>query len=204
MRYQGRLTEWNDERGFGFITPLEGGVAVFAHVSQFPHAQRRPLVTDLVTYAVEHDERGRPRAQDVQFLAPTRMRDAQPESLQASGAVMPALMASLVFFMLLVLLGLLTRAVWVVLLIDVLVSAITLFAYREDKAAAQQDRRRTEESALHLMALVGGWPGALVAQQLYRHKTQKRSFRTVFWFTVAGNLLLLVFLIAFSAAAAGG
>jgi len=72
MRQQGRLTEWTDDRGFGFITPLEGGPRVFVHVSAFPREYRRPMALDLVTYAIGQDERGRSRAVEVLFLAPTR------------------------------------------------------------------------------------------------------------------------------------
>ncbi len=71
MRQQGRLTEWNDDRGFGFITPLDGGSNVFAHISAFPHDKRRPIATDLLTYEIGHDEQGRARATNVDFLAPT-------------------------------------------------------------------------------------------------------------------------------------
>lgn len=77
MRHQGRLTEWNDDRGFGFITPLDGQPRVFVHVSAFPQELRRPLVMDLVTYELANDERGRPRADDVQFMAPTRTAGGQ-------------------------------------------------------------------------------------------------------------------------------
>lgn len=71
MRQRGRLTEWNDDRGFGFITPLDGGSRVFAHVSSFPQDKRRPIAMDLLTYEIGHDEQGRPCAQNVDFLAPT-------------------------------------------------------------------------------------------------------------------------------------
>ena len=47
------------------------------------------------------------------------------------------------------------------------------------------------ENTLHLLALLGGWPGALVAQAQFRHKTRKVSFRAVFWLTVAVNLAAL-------------
>ena len=64
-------------------------------------------------------------------------------------------------------------------------------AYARDKAAAERRARRTPENSLHLLGLLGGWPGALVAQQQFRHKTAKLSFQMVFWLTVLANLGLL-------------
>jgi len=69
------------------------------------------------------------------------------------------------------------------------VSAATFLAYAADKSAARRHARRTPESTLHLLALAGGWPGALVAQQLLRHKTAKLRFRIMFWATVLLNAL---------------
>lgn len=109
---------------------------------------------------------------------------------------MSVTIAALVFFLLLAVLGLFAQVAWTILAVDLGLSAATLLAYRSDKAAAQQSRWRTQESALHLMALAGGWPGALAAQQLYRHKTRKQPFQAIFWFTIVGNLLVLVGLIA--------
>jgi uncharacterized membrane protein YsdA (DUF1294 family) len=67
--------------------------------------------------------------------------------------------------------------------------------YGLDKWAARTDRWRTAESTLHLLALLGGWPGALIAQQAFRHKTRKASFRVVFWATVALNCVALAVLL---------
>ena len=74
-----------------------------------------------------------------------------------------------------------------VLWIYLIASSITFFVYAFDKSAARNDRRRTPESTLHLLALVGGWPGALVAQRLFHHKSRKQSFQIVFWMTVILN-----------------
>jgi uncharacterized membrane protein YsdA (DUF1294 family) len=63
-----------------------------------------------------------------------------------------------------------------------------LAVYARDKAAAQAGRRRTPEATLHALALAGGWPGALAAQALLRHKTRKPRFRALFWITVVLNL----------------
>ncbi|CAM3719244.1 MULTISPECIES: DUF1294 domain-containing protein [Halomonas] len=72
------------------------------------------------------------------------------------------------------------------------VSVITYITYVVDKKAAIKNRRRVSEKSLHLLALAGGWPGALLAQQRWRHKTQKTSFRVFFWLTVIANLACLV------------
>ena len=72
-----------------------------------------------------------------------------------------------------------------------LLSAVAFLLYRADKSAAQQGTRRTPESTLHTIALVGGWPGALLARQVFRHKTIKQPFRTIFWVTVIANCMAL-------------
>lgn len=73
-------------------------------------------------------------------------------------------------------------------------SLLTFIVYAMDKSAARTQGWRTAESTLHLLALAGGWPGALLAQQWLRHKSSKREFRTVFWATVWLNVLGLVLL----------
>ena len=71
------------------------------------------------------------------------------------------------------------------------VSLVAFAAYGLDKRAAKRGGPRTSESSLLMTGFVGGWPGALVAQQLFRHKTRKRSFRRAFWLTVVVNVLVL-------------
>jgi uncharacterized membrane protein YsdA (DUF1294 family) len=65
------------------------------------------------------------------------------------------------------------------------------FLYWSDKLAAKRGDRRTPENTLHMIALCGGWPGALLAQQFLRHKSNKASFQTVYWLTVGINLVAL-------------
>lgn len=66
-------------------------------------------------------------------------------------------------------------------------SLAALLAYGLDKTAARQQARRTPERTLHLLGLAGGWPGALVAQVLFRHKTAKQPFQAVFRATAILN-----------------
>jgi uncharacterized membrane protein YsdA (DUF1294 family) len=75
-------------------------------------------------------------------------------------------------------------------------SAVSFVLYWVDKAAAGRGGQRTPEGTLHLVGLLGGWPGALVAQQVFRHKTVKRSIQVAFWITVALNLAGLWWLIS--------
>lgn len=71
---------------------------------------------------------------------------------------------------------------------------VTFVVYASDKAAARRGAWRVKERNLHLLALLGGWPGALVAQLLLRHKTAKRDFRAMFWLTVLLNVAGFVWL----------
>ena len=73
-------------------------------------------------------------------------------------------------------------------------SLLTFLMYAVDKSAAQKGAWRTKESTLHLLSLVGGWPGALVAQEKLRHKSKKQSFRSVFWVTVFINCAAFIWM----------
>lgn len=70
-------------------------------------------------------------------------------------------------------------------------SLLAFVLYRLDKSAALNGRRRTPEDTLLVVGLVGGWPGALVAQRLLRHKSQKASFQMMFWTSVVLNCAVL-------------
>jgi uncharacterized membrane protein YsdA (DUF1294 family) len=63
-------------------------------------------------------------------------------------------------------------------------SVVAFQAYLVDKRAAVRDRRRIPETTLHLLELLGGWPGALLAQRLIRHKNAKVGYQVVFWVIV--------------------
>lgn len=71
-------------------------------------------------------------------------------------------------------------------------SVITFAIYGIDKFKAKHAMWRTPERTLHVLELLCGWPGALLAQHLLRHKSYKKSFRIVFWCMVALNLLVVI------------
>ncbi|AOE60791.1 DUF1294 domain-containing protein [Pseudomonas corrugata] len=78
----------------------------------------------------------------------------------------------------------LQEASWVPLMAYGTVSVVAFLLYWSDKRKARSDTWRTPENVLHAVELAGGWPGALLAQQVFRHKTRKVSFQVVFWFIV--------------------
>ena len=73
-------------------------------------------------------------------------------------------------------------------------SLIAFLCYRSDKLAAVAGRRRTPENTLLALGLLGGWPGALLAQGMLRHKTGKVSFQALFWTTVVLNSAALLWI----------
>jgi uncharacterized membrane protein YsdA (DUF1294 family) len=74
---------------------------------------------------------------------------------------------------------------WLLAGLTLVMSTATFVAYGLDKRAAVRGARRTRERTLLLMGLSFGWPGAIAAQQLFRHKTKDRVFLVWFWATVA-------------------
>jgi uncharacterized membrane protein YsdA (DUF1294 family)/cold shock CspA family protein len=187
-RQQGVLTDWNDDRGFGFISPAAGGSRVFVHVSAFPRG-RRPVTGCDVTYAELRDERNRARASEVRYLGAVSANRAG-----ASG-IAPALAVATLFFSLLVGLLVLEKLPVTLLAAYGLFSGVAFLMYGADKSAAEQGSWRTSESTLHTIALLGGWPGALVARRVFRHKTIKQPFRTIFGFTVIANCVALAWFV---------
>lgn len=181
MRYQGRITTWKDDKGFGFITPNGGDAHVFVHIKSFSNRQRRPAGNEIVTYELKVDGKGRAQAAAVAFVG----EQAMPSSSSGYSSIPPVFACGfLVFVAASAFADKLPKAVLAFYLVA---SAVAFFAYAFDKSAAQNNRWRTQENTLHLFALLGGWPGALAAQRLFRHKSKKTSFQAVFWGTVFLN-----------------
>ncbi len=192
MRHKGRITSWKDDRGFGFITPNGGGQQIFVHIKSFANRQRRPAGNEVVTYELRSDARGRAQAERVAFAG-----ERVPSDASSGPSGIPLVLAGgcLVFVAGAAFAGKLPFAV---LGLYCAASVVAFVAYALDKSAARNDRWRTQESTLHLFALVGGWPGALAAQRLLRHKSRKRSFQIVFWGTVVINCGILGWLFSAS------
>lgn len=196
MRHQGRITTWKDDKGFGFITPNGGGKQVFLHINGFSSRNHRPEGGEIVTYELTTDDKGRSQARAVAYAG------KRPASLSVPGrSIIPPLftVCFLAFIVGTVIIGRLPLAV---LALYAAASIVAFLAYALDKYAALRNRWRTQESTLHLFALLGGWPGALAAQRLLRHKTAKPSFQATYWVTVGLNCGALGWLLSPSGARA--
>lgn len=84
------------------------------------------------------------------------------------------------------------QGIWLVAIWYALASALTWFLYWDDKRRARSGAWRTPESSLHLLELVGGWPGAFLAQRQLRHKVSKPGFQLIFWSIVAVHQFVAV------------
>ena len=187
-RVDGTLLSWNSERGFGFIAPTDGGSNVFVHIKAFPKGASAPRIGDELSFELETAEDGRMRATRVRAA---RRGEAQPyrggRAPSRAGAF--EYLAIVAFVALYVVVD---RA-WAVPLwvggLYLVTSVLSFLVYRADKAAAVTRSSRIPERSLLLLGLVGGWPGAIVGQQILRHKTRKLRFRYLFWSCVFFNVL---------------
>lgn len=204
MEQKGVLHRWHDDKGFGFIRADNNDF--FVHISSV-RGERRPLQGEAVYFVGGRDEQGRLRAQHMRSAElsidrpairrkpsphtnttlakpsqPThRPRQQTPARLKSTLSLMiilcaaPAVGAWQAFA---------NHAVFWPLLAYCAMSLLSIWQYSRDKHNAQTGAWRIPEKQLHSVELLGGWPGALLAQQLLRHKTKKASYQGVFWLIV--------------------
>jgi len=178
MRIKGNITTWNGEKGFGFITPDDGGKQVFIHISDFNNRTRRPELNQQVVYTLSHDKQNRVCAKNVTLVG---------DKLRRKSRGLPTIIFAISFLAIVSVAVLVDKAPPLILYVYLIASLLTFIKYALDKSSAKKSKWRNPESTLHLLSIVGGWPGALIAQQILRHKSKKLSFRIVFWFTVLLN-----------------
>lgn len=182
-RFDGVITSWKDDRGFGFIRPDNGGEDIFVHIKACSALGDPPQTRRRVSFEIDVGPQGKVRA--------VRVRPVR--SALHAGTVS-------LFLIPVFAIGLALAYVWAQppewLWWYAGACVVTLIMYARDKRAAQRGDWRTPESTLHGLALLGGWPGALLAQQWLRHKSTKAEFRAVFWGTVVLNVTGSVMLVS--------
>lgn len=194
MKTKGKIISWKDEKGFGFIAPNNGGKQIFVHISAFNSRNKKPEVNQIVTYTASTDNQGRLCAKKV-----TRAGELPPKNIK-KGRNLLAFFVPILFIIFVSISAFTSKKAEFMFLpfYYLVVSLFTFILYAVDKSAAQKGSWRISENTLHLFSLAGGWLGAMIAQQTFRHKTKKQSFRAVFWVTIALNTGVFIWLVEFS------
>lgn len=198
---RGTLKTWKDDRGFGFIQPIDGSQEVFLHISEVKDATRRPQKNDTIYYYCVVQSDGKVRAYNA-FILGSRSRfkssastsDYQPKSnfLGSNFPIMEVVLLSL-----LPTIGVI-HFTWTTLnplpaTIYPAMSILTYMLYADDKVRAKRQHWRVSEKTLHWFELAGGWLGGIIAQKTLRHKSKKESYQATFWTIVGVHYLVWLF-----------
>lgn len=178
----GVLQHWDDDRGFGFITDKKGR-DIFVHVSAFGRIRSRPKAGEKVLFRVEPDAAKGVRAVEVE-------RCWRPGHLLLPEFLFPVVLVAL-FYGGLWLLFQHNAFRFFLFAFLLLLAGLTFLAFGLDKRAALNERQRVPEKTLHVLSLLGGWPGGLLARPVFRHKTRKQPFSAIFWLVIVINLVAL-------------
>jgi len=194
----GKLTKWKDERGFGFIQPVDGSQEVFLHISEVKDATRRPRENDTIYYHCVVDSNGKVRACNAFILGARNKSASLLNSNKPSGVITSGFpIIEVVLLSLLPLFGA-VHFTWTTrnplpLVLYPVMSLVTYFLYADDKSRAQRNDWRTSEQTLHLCEIAGGWVGGFIAQRTLRHKNQKKSYQASFWVIVITHYIAWLF-----------
>jgi uncharacterized membrane protein YsdA (DUF1294 family)/cold shock CspA family protein len=188
----GQLIKWKDDRGFGFIQPVDGSQEIFLHISEIKDATRRPQVGDTIYYHVVASQDGKFSACNA-FILGARSKPTSSSSnnkaTSNAASTSPFLVLEVLLLSILPLVGAIHFA-WTTsnplpLIVYPAMSLLTFALYADDKSRAKRGDWRTSEKTLHLCELAGGWLGGFLAQRRLRHKSIKGSYQAVFWAIVA-------------------
>jgi len=188
MQLKGKLTTWNDDKGYGFITPIGSQKKIFVHISSFLNRQKRPVIGDILYYNIARDKKGKLCATNVATnIATPKMDEGKLNILSLVFTIVFVAGVGWLFLN-----GKITSSF---MLLYLATSLIAFILYAIDKYQSTTNGQRIPENTLNLIALLGGWPGGIVAQEFLRHKSKKKSFRSTFFIMVFLNIIGLLFLI---------
>jgi len=187
--HSGTISNWNKEKGFGFITPKSGGKPIFAHINDYSSIHKNPIKGLDVQYLVSTDQKGRKCAVEVRPLK--GHKKSSRELKQKTLAVFLFSGFGCILFYLFN-----SKSIPLELVgLYAVMSVVAFIMYAKDKSSAEWGTWRTSEGTLHALSLLGGWPGAALAQSFLRHKSKKLSFRVTYWITVIANCGALYWLV---------
>lgn len=192
----GHVSHWDAAKGLGFVQPEAGGERLLLRRADLRgrlQARGQPRLHERVRF---HAAQG--MAREVFTLEAPAPAPAPPPGAAPAPAPSPAALGSarLLLIPAFALLLAAVHTLWplprALTLVYGALSTALFIVYGMDKWAARKGQARVAEASLHLIALLGGWPGALLGQQVFRHKTRKSAFLRWTWAMVALNLLAFV------------
>ncbi len=170
----GTISEWDAEKGQGFITVSGQPKRIFFQLADVSRKGHSPKVDEYVRFHVTKDVYGSIRATDIET----------PTSFNFSSAIAvwfaSVLCASVYLF----------EYSLIATVFYFLVSAITYAIYAFDKSAEQHGGWRIPLFSLYFLSLIGGWPGALLAQGFLYYRYHDDLFKVLLWFTALANFTL--------------
>lgn len=203
MQLTGTVVFWRDDKGFGFVVCDQDQQKYFFHIRDQAAGNARPAKGDVLHFQLGNDKQNRPialnwhlaqQAVQVTTVNTTSVYSDATHIMQASQF---ALFFRIAFFLAVIVALLFGQLLYVLPLLYIEASLMTYWLYKTDKdAAIARHGNRLAEESLQLFALIGGWPGAYVAQQQLAHKRSKLSFRREFGFVILGNTLLVLWLLS--------
>ncbi|MAD76628.1 MAG: DNA-binding protein [Rheinheimera sp.] len=199
MQLTGKVVHWRDDKGFGFVVPDNDTQQVFFHIRDFTDSKIRPTEGCRLQFSLSQDKQGRPLAIELQVISGSRSASplAEHEIVDLDYTQDVALYFRCAFLVLVVIALLFGTLPYVLPILYIEASLFTYWLYRADKAAAKaRQRQRLPEQSLQLFSLIGGWPGALLAQKKLSHKKRKFLFQREFLLVIVGNGILLIWLLS--------
>jgi uncharacterized membrane protein YsdA (DUF1294 family) len=148
---------------------------IFVQIKEFENRRFRPEMGKALTYELSTGRDGRLCAKNA------KLTEKPPKEFSKSILLAITFLAIICISLFLNILSMATILTYVIL------SIVTYLTYAKDKSAAEDGSWRTPENTLHILALLGGWPGAIIAQKKLRHKSRKQPFRFIFWVTALVN-----------------
>jgi uncharacterized membrane protein YsdA (DUF1294 family)/cold shock CspA family protein len=195
--HEGTIRSWKEDKGFGFIQPHLGGKDVFIHIRDLTHSNYQPQKGDVICYKMVADKDGKVRAYDAFIKGQEISQLYRKKSFKKSHPQGREHQLRMWFLLLIAA----TPFGFSAFLINqqlnffpffayFIMSLVTFIIYARDKTMAHKNKWRTSERTLHLLELLGGWPGALITQRVIRHKNKKVSFQITFWIIVIIHLTI--------------
>jgi uncharacterized membrane protein YsdA (DUF1294 family)/cold shock CspA family protein len=199
MQQTGKVVHWRDDKGFGFVVPDNDTLQVFFHIRDFTDSKIRPTEGCRLQFSLSEDKQGRPLAIELKVVSVSaaHLSISEPEMVDLDYTRDVALYFRCAFLVLVVIALLFGTLPYVLPILYIEASLFTYWLYRADKAAAKaRQRQRLPEQSLQLFSLIGGWPGALLAQKKLSHKKRKFLFQREFLLVIVGNGILLIWLLS--------